>query len=46
MSLQFKLIWALFCLCVAISFEPLLAVGLLLVAVALDEIILRSGGER
>lgn len=46
MSLPFKLAWAMFCLCAAISFEPLLAVGLILVGIALDEIIRRFGGER
>lgn len=45
MSLSFKLIWAMFCLCVAISFEPLLAVGLILLAVGVDEIIRRFGSE-
>lgn len=46
MSLQFKLIWALFCLVVAISVEPLLAVGLVLLAVGVDEVVQRFGGER
>lgn len=46
MSLEFKLIWALFCLVVAVSFNPLVAVGLVLAGVAVDEIVRKFGGER
>lgn len=46
MSLEFKLIWALFCLVVAISFNPLVAVGLVLVGVGADEIVRKFGGGR
>lgn len=46
MSLQFKLIWALFCVVVAVSFDPLVAVGLVLAAVGADEIVRRFGGHK
>jgi hypothetical protein len=46
MSLQFKLIWALFCVVVAVSFDPLVAVGLVLAAVGVDEIVRRFGGHK
>jgi hypothetical protein len=46
MSLQFKLVWILFCVVVAVSFDPLVAAGLVLTGVGADEIVRRFGNRK